>query len=188
MCLLGGGGLRPIVSSSTFPLTASTATIYRGQLSFLHSSLVAAIPSRIWPAASGPTSGPASSHIRCAFATYNTTTQPSPPPSATACPRRSFFPPQPRKSFPLVRMTSTLALPKFPIFEAIARHDPQSIAITHCLSGRAFKYGELLPDVCRVRDRIHETASKTDLRGERIAFLVENSYDYVGTETAHTRT
>jgi hypothetical protein len=184
MCLLGGGELRAIVSSSTLSLTASTATIYRGQLSFLHSWPVAAIPSLIWPAASGLVSG----QIRRAFATYNTTAQSSTPPSATRCPRRSFYPPQPRTSFPYVRMTSTLTLPKFPIFEAIARHNPQSIAITHCLSGRAFKYGELLPDVCRVRDQIHETAGKTDLRGERIAFLVENSYDYVGTETPHTRT
>ncbi|KAJ8105519.1 hypothetical protein ONZ43_g7397 [Nemania bipapillata] len=78
-------------------------------------------------------------------------------------------------------MASTLALPKLPLFDAIARHDPNSVAISHCLSGRSFKYGELLPDVCRARDQIYEAAGKTDIRGERIAFLVENSYDYVVT-------
>ncbi|ORY57199.1 AMP-binding enzyme [Pseudomassariella vexata] len=76
-------------------------------------------------------------------------------------------------------MTSTL--PSLPLFEAISRHDPNSIAVVHCLSGRTFTYGELLPDVARTRDRLHEAAGKPDIRGERIAFLVENSYDYVVT-------
>ncbi|TGJ87807.1 hypothetical protein E0Z10_g920 [Xylaria hypoxylon] len=78
-------------------------------------------------------------------------------------------------------MASTLTLPKFPLFDAISRHDPNSTVAAHCLSGRSFKYGELLPDVCRARDQIYEAAGKTDIRGERIAFLVENSYDYVVT-------
>ncbi|KAI0191033.1 AMP-binding enzyme [Xylaria flabelliformis] len=78
-------------------------------------------------------------------------------------------------------MASTLALPKFPLFDAITRHDPNSTAVAHCLSGRSFKYGELLPDICRARDHIYQAAGKTDIRGERIAFLVENSYDYVVT-------
>ncbi|KAI0384035.1 acetyl-CoA synthetase-like protein [Hypomontagnella monticulosa] len=81
-------------------------------------------------------------------------------------------------------MASTLTLPKLPIFEAIAGHNPQSTAIVHCLSRRTFKYGELLPDVCRVRDRIFDAAGKSDIRGERVAFLIENSYDYVVTYLA----
>ncbi|KAI6089787.1 acetyl-CoA synthetase-like protein [Hypoxylon rubiginosum] len=83
-----------------------------------------------------------------------------------------------------IRMASTLTLPKLPIFEAIASHNPQSTAIVHCLSRRTFKYGELLPDVSRVRDRILEAAGKSDIRGERVAFLIENSYDYVVTYLA----
>lgn len=75
-------------------------------------------------------------------------------------------------------MASTL--PRLPLFDAIVRHDPGSTAVVHCLSGRSFKYGELLPDVARARDRLHEAAGRSDIRGERIAFLVENSYDYVG--------
>ncbi|KAK8075152.1 hypothetical protein PG997_009815 [Apiospora hydei] len=76
-------------------------------------------------------------------------------------------------------MASTL--PRLPLFEAISKHDPDSTAVVHCLSGRSFKYGELLPDVARTRNRLYEAAGRSDIRGERIAFLVENSYDYVGT-------
>ncbi|KAI0103396.1 acetyl-CoA synthetase-like protein [Daldinia grandis] len=81
-------------------------------------------------------------------------------------------------------MASTLTLPKLPIFEAIASHNPQSTAVVHCLSRRTFKYGELLPDVSRARDRILDAAGKSDIRGERVAFLIENSYDYVVTYLA----
>ncbi|EAA34865.2 acetyl-CoA synthetase-like protein [Neurospora crassa] len=78
-----------------------------------------------------------------------------------------------------VRMASTL--PKLPVFEAISRHNPESTVVVHSNSGRTFKYGELLGDVCKTRNRLYETAGKEDLDGERIAFLVENSYDYVVT-------
>lgn len=75
-------------------------------------------------------------------------------------------------------MASTL--PRLPIFEAVAKHDPESTAVIHSLSGRTFKYGELLGDVRRARDRLREASGRENLDGERIAFLVENSYDYVG--------
>ncbi|KAK4157737.1 acyl-CoA synthetase family member 3, mitochondrial [Chaetomidium leptoderma] len=78
-----------------------------------------------------------------------------------------------------IRMASTL--PKLPVFEAIARHDPDSTVVIHSNSGRRFRYGELLGDVCKVRNRLYETAGRNDIDGERIAFLVENSYDYVVT-------
>ncbi|KAL2154976.1 hypothetical protein VTH82DRAFT_3652 [Thermothelomyces myriococcoides] len=76
-------------------------------------------------------------------------------------------------------MASTL--PRLPVFEAIARHDPDSTTVIHSRSGRRFRYGELLGDVCKVRNRLHEAAGKDNIDGERIAFLVENSYDYVVT-------
>ncbi|KPM45868.1 hypothetical protein AK830_g602 [Neonectria ditissima] len=82
-------------------------------------------------------------------------------------------------SRPVARMLSTL--PRLPLFEAVSRHDPDSTAVVHSLSGRTFKYGELLGDVRRARDRLSEAAGRKDLNGERIAFLVENSYDYVVT-------
>lgn len=76
-------------------------------------------------------------------------------------------------------MVST-TLPRLPVFEAIAKHDPQSTVVVHSVSQRTFKYGELLGDVCRTRDQLLQAAGKSDISGERIAFLVENSYDYVG--------
>ncbi|KAL1900147.1 hypothetical protein Sste5346_002457 [Sporothrix stenoceras] len=79
-------------------------------------------------------------------------------------------------------------LPRLPVFEAIAKHDPESTAVVHSLSGRRFQYGELLGDVRKVRDQLIEAAGKyktdddlSDLNGDRVAFMVENSYDYVVT-------
>jgi hypothetical protein len=75
------------------------------------------------------------------------------------------------------RMASTL--PRLPIFEALAGHDPNSTVVVHSASGRKFTYGELLGDVVHGKERLlKEGGGKMD--GERIAFLVENSYDYVG--------
>lgn len=73
-------------------------------------------------------------------------------------------------------------LPRLPILEAVAAHDPASTAVIHALSGRRFTYGELLGDVARARERLREAAGGKDksLTGERVAFLIENSYDYVG--------
>lgn len=81
-------------------------------------------------------------------------------------------------------MASTL--PRLPLFEAITRHDPDSTAVIHSVSGRRFKYGELLGDVCRARNRLREAAGREELSGDRIAFLVENSYDYVGEQTLNS--
>ncbi len=72
-------------------------------------------------------------------------------------------------------------LPRLPIFEALAGHDPRSTAVVHSASGRKFTYGELLRDVAEGKERLlKERGGKMD--GERIAFLVENSYDYVGAQ------
>ncbi|KAL7939110.1 acetyl-CoA synthetase-like protein [Trichoderma chlorosporum] len=82
-----------------------------------------------------------------------------------------------------MRMASTsAALPRLAIFEAVARHDPEALAVVHSLSGRRFTYGRLLGDVRRARTRLLEARGKgagDDLDGERVALLVENSYDYV---------
>jgi malonyl-CoA/methylmalonyl-CoA synthetase len=75
-------------------------------------------------------------------------------------------------------MSSTL--PKLPVFKAIAGHDPNSTAVIHSLSGRSFTYGQLLHDVAEAKDRLHTEAGRGAIDGERVAFLVENSYDYVG--------
>ncbi|KAK4202471.1 putative short-chain-fatty-acid--CoA ligase [Triangularia verruculosa] len=80
-------------------------------------------------------------------------------------------------SFSGLRMVSTL--PKLPVFEAISRHDPESTVVIHSKSGRRFQYGELLGDVAKARNHLYDSAGRDDLDGERIAFLAENSYDYV---------
>lgn len=72
-------------------------------------------------------------------------------------------------------MASTL--PKFPIFEAIASHDQKSTAVIHSVSGRSFTYGELLQDVAEAKAQLEQDGK---IEGHRIAFLIENSYDYVG--------
>lgn len=77
-------------------------------------------------------------------------------------------------------MASTL--PPLPIFRAIASHDPKTTVVVHSASGRRFTYGELLGDVASARDNLVKSSGGKALNGERIAFLVENSYDYVGAQ------
>ncbi|KAF2022251.1 acetyl-CoA synthetase-like protein [Aaosphaeria arxii CBS 175.79] len=76
-------------------------------------------------------------------------------------------------------MASTL--PRLPIFEAIKNHDGQSTAVVHSLSGRTFTYGELVNDVAAAKDLLQKNTGGKSAEGERIAFLVENGYDYVVT-------
>jgi malonyl-CoA/methylmalonyl-CoA synthetase len=75
-------------------------------------------------------------------------------------------------------MASTL--PRLPVFEAIKAHHPQSTAIVHYPSGRNFTYGELVHDVADAAESLRGKAKGNALVGERVAFLVENGYDYVG--------
>ncbi|KAI1819755.1 hypothetical protein F4861DRAFT_525804 [Xylaria intraflava] len=171
------GGVVGLRCTSTFTLASITA-ICPSQLSFLHPSV--AVPSRT-PSATNL----GLSTVGRGLATYCRVRPPSlarpAPPISVARPGRSFLATQSTALLGSFRMASSLSLPRLPLFEAISQHDPLSTVVAHCLSGRSFKYGELLPDVCRVRDQICNAAGKTDIRGERIAFLVENSYDYVVT-------
>ena len=79
-----------------------------------------------------------------------------------------------------LRLRMAHTLPKSKIFEAIASHDPESTAVAHYPSGRKFAYGGLLGDVADARNRLRQAIGDKDIRGQRIAFLIENSYDYVG--------
>lgn len=76
------------------------------------------------------------------------------------------------------RLLSTL--PNTPIFRALQNHDPASLAVVHSLSERSFTYGNLIGDVLRAKEQL-ERKTTDKLAGERVAFLAENSYDYVGT-------
>lgn len=80
-----------------------------------------------------------------------------------------------------LRMASTF--PDLPIFRAISSHDPQSTAVIHSRSERRFTYGELLKDVDDAKIELYgqlKSASPESIGGQRVAFLVENGYDYVG--------
>lgn len=76
-------------------------------------------------------------------------------------------------------------LPNTPIFRALKDHDPASLAVSHSVSGRSFTYGNLTADVARAKEDLQRQAAKlkersSSLSGERVAFMAENSYDYVG--------
>ncbi|KAJ5389052.1 uncharacterized protein N7496_000120 [Penicillium cataractarum] len=73
------------------------------------------------------------------------------------------------------------SLPDTHIFRAIRDHDPSSLAVLHSLSGRSFTYGNLTADVLRAKEDLEQKVGKMkgNLSGERVAFMAENSYDYV---------
>ena len=78
-------------------------------------------------------------------------------------------------------MASTL--PRIPIFEALKKHNGQSTAVVHSPSGRSFTYGELVNDVAAAKDKLQRNTNGQSAAGQRIAFLVENGYDYVGAQS-----
>lgn len=93
------------------------------------------------------------------------------------------IPPSPRPFLARYRMASTF--PDLPIFRAIASHDPHKTAIIHSKSNRRFTYGELLKDVEGAKVRLYHrlkgaTSENEPIGGQRVAFLMENGYDYVG--------
>jgi malonyl-CoA/methylmalonyl-CoA synthetase len=67
-----------------------------------------------------------------------------------------------------------------PIFEAIASHDLTTPAVIHNPSGRSFTYGNLAHDVAGAIEGLQSNAQGRSLAGERVAFLVENGYEYIG--------
>ncbi|PYH64131.1 acyl-CoA synthetase [Aspergillus vadensis CBS 113365] len=83
---------------------------------------------------------------------------------------------------PLVRR-SISSLPNLPLFRALQDHDQSNLAVVHSASARSFTYGNLVADVLQAKDRLLQSAGggKDGLSGERVAFLAENSYDYVVT-------
>ncbi|WPG97672.1 Hypothetical protein R9X50_00045200 [Acrodontium crateriforme] len=78
---------------------------------------------------------------------------------------------------------SMVALRRSAFLEAIQKHDPNSTAVVHSLSGRSFTYGSLLQDIAIAKENLLQTTGKDEksISGERIAFLIENGYDYVVT-------
>ncbi|KAM5432517.1 hypothetical protein McanMca71_004391 [Microsporum canis] len=90
-----------------------------------------------------------------------------------------------RKSNRAQQIRLLSCLPNLPFFRPLALHDQLSTSVVHSASGRTFSYGNLLGDVTLAQDKLEticERHSKPlDLRGKPVAFLAENSYDYVVT-------
>ncbi|PSK50418.1 hypothetical protein B9Z65_362 [Elsinoe australis] len=72
-------------------------------------------------------------------------------------------------------------LPRYPIFEALTKHDPEKTAVVHSVSGRSYSYGQLVGDISSKTKQIALDAGRSEgqLKGERVALLIENGYDYV---------
>jgi malonyl-CoA/methylmalonyl-CoA synthetase len=81
---------------------------------------------------------------------------------------------------------TTATLPNLAIFEGIAKHDPASTAIIHSGSEQSFSYGNLLQDVVAAKKDISKIENGSNLRGECIAFVAENNYNYAGMDLRHS--
>ncbi|EGE08823.1 AMP-binding enzyme [Trichophyton equinum CBS 127.97] len=77
------------------------------------------------------------------------------------------------------------SLPNLPLLHPLASHDQLSTSVVHSTSGRTFTYGNLLGDVISAQDKLKTIGGRhsrlLDLQGKPVAFLAENSYDYVVT-------
>lgn len=71
-------------------------------------------------------------------------------------------------------------------FKAIRRHHSISTAIVNNASGDSFSYNTLLRDALHMRHTLSQGLNRDLEFGERIAFIVENGYTYVGTMTSVT--
>jgi len=67
-------------------------------------------------------------------------------------------------------------------FEAIQKHDPSTTAVINHASGAIFSYGTLLRDVARAKETLLQKTERDNIAGERVAFLIDNEYNYVGME------
>lgn len=83
----------------------------------------------------------------------------------------------------------TSALPRTPLFSALVSHPPSKLAVIHPkpedVTGapeRTFTYGHLLRDVQETKKKLlaQQGDGVDDLKGERVAMLVESKYDYIG--------
>lgn len=83
---------------------------------------------------------------------------------------------------------STTSTKKASLFHALQTHDAASTAIINSGTSTAFSYGNLVADVIHAKAQLLCSGDGGDLTGERVAFLAENSYDYVGMYYLRRRT
>jgi hypothetical protein len=77
-------------------------------------------------------------------------------------------------------MNMAISVQRSAFLEAIQEHNSSSTAVVNHDDGASFSYGTLLQDVACAKERLMCSASKGSIAGERVAFLVENGYNYVG--------
>jgi len=73
-----------------------------------------------------------------------------------------------------------IKLPRSVFFEALRHHDKASTAIIDSASGESINFASLLQDISRFKHQLLQELDKVDISGERVVFIVENSYNYVG--------
>lgn len=66
--------------------------------------------------------------------------------------------------------------------QAIQKHEPSSVAVVENDSGASFSYRSLLHAIARAKELLLLKAGRSDatISGERIAFIIEPGFDYVG--------
>lgn len=76
----------------------------------------------------------------------------------------------------------TITVHRSAFFEAILKHEGSSVAVVENESGASFSYNSLLDSITRAKEQLLAKTGKCDssISGERIAFLVESGYEYVG--------
>ena len=70
--------------------------------------------------------------------------------------------------------------PRSVLFEALRAHDQGSIAIVDSASWKCVTYASLLKDISSFKHQLLRDVGRDDVSDERVAFIVENSYNYTG--------
>lgn len=75
-----------------------------------------------------------------------------------------------------------ISLQRSAFLEAIQKHEPSATAVVENDSGSSFSYSSLLQGVACAKELLLRKTARTerDISGERIAFMVENGFDYTG--------
>lgn len=80
-----------------------------------------------------------------------------------------------------------ITLQRSAFVEAIRKHDQSSIAVVESESGESFSYDTLLKSIAGAKELLLSKTGKDDISGERVAFMVESGFQYVGMYTVLSR-
>ncbi|KAK2733662.1 hypothetical protein FQN57_002059 [Myotisia sp. PD_48] len=106
-------------------------------------------------------------------------------PTSLSVPQRSTISSPRKRDYSFPQCLQASSLPDISILRSITSHNPDSASVIHSGSGRTFTYGNLVADIILALERLRRVSEKPStpiqLRGKPVAFLAENSYDYVVT-------